>query len=118
MPIDTDQTCVYVILDVGSGAGNGDELEIEITDPSTEVTVDAGTVTPNTPVAIAGTTTLQTANQNPNSPSSLVQKKTDDTTLSTGDWTDETSVLSPLATGQTRHRLSLKPQLLIQTAIK
>ncbi len=92
MPIDTDQTCVYVILDVGAGAGNGEELEIEITDSSTEVTVDAGTVTPNTPEAISGTTTLQTANQNPNDPTSLAQKKTDDTTLNTGDWTDETSV--------------------------
>ncbi len=31
-------------------------------------------------------------NNPPNSPSGLVQKKTDDTVLATGDWTDETSV--------------------------
>lgn len=33
-----------------------------------------------------------TTNTAPNDPSSLVQKKTDDTVLATGDWTDETSV--------------------------
>ena len=51
--------CVYVALDVGSGATAGETLEIEISDPSTEVTVDGGgTVGPATAVAISGTTTL------------------------------------------------------------
>ena len=53
--------CVYVVLDVGS-ATDGQTLEIEITDPSTEVTVDgAGTVGPGSAVALSGTTTLNIA---------------------------------------------------------
>ena len=59
MVVGTSQICVYVRLDVGSGVGGGETLEIEITDPSTEVTVSAGVVKPATAVAIAGTTTFQ-----------------------------------------------------------
>jgi len=54
----TQAMCVYVILDVGSGASNGNTLEIEITNPSTDVVVSAGDVTPATAVAIFGATTL------------------------------------------------------------
>ncbi len=39
-----------------------------------------------------GKVTLEVVNQAPNSPSSLAQKKIDDSTLSVGDWTNETSV--------------------------
>jgi len=94
MAIGTSQVCVYAVLDVGSGAGNGQTLEIEISNPSTEVTVSSGTVTPGTAVAIAGTTTLSAPSNNPpNSPSNLVQKKvTGGATLATGDWTNETQV--------------------------
>ena len=42
-----------------------------------------------TTYALASITNANTA---PNTPTSLVQAKTDDTVLSTGDWTDETSV--------------------------
>ncbi len=59
MTVGTSQVCVYIVLDVGSGALDGETLEIEISNPSTEVTVSAGTVSPATPLAIAGTTTLQ-----------------------------------------------------------
>lgn len=58
MTVGTSQICVYVELDVGAGAVDGQTLEIEITNPSTEVTVSAGDVTPATAVAIAGATTL------------------------------------------------------------
>ena len=58
MSVETSQICVYVILDVGSGAANGQTIEIEITDPSTEVTVSSGEVSPATAVAISGTTTI------------------------------------------------------------
>ncbi|MDP2930293.1 MAG: hypothetical protein Q8N56_01645, partial [bacterium] len=61
MAVGTSQICVYVRLDVGSGASNGDTLEIEISNPSTEVTVSAGFVGPAFAVAISGTTTLQGA---------------------------------------------------------
>lgn len=59
MTVGTSQVCVYVVLDVGSGASANETIEIEISNPSTEVTVSDGSVTPSTAVAISGTTTLQ-----------------------------------------------------------
>lgn len=59
MSVGTFQVCLYVVLDVGSGASVGQTIEIEISNPSTEVIVSAGSVSPATPVAIAGSTTLQ-----------------------------------------------------------
>ena len=59
MAISTSQICVYVVLDVGSGASPTETLLIQITDSSIEVTVDVGVVSPDTAVAISGTTTLQ-----------------------------------------------------------
>ncbi|MCA9378871.1 DUF2341 domain-containing protein, partial [Candidatus Dojkabacteria bacterium] len=53
--------CVYVVLDIGSGATNSESLEIEISNPSTNVTLSTGTVTPGTAVALSGTTTLSGA---------------------------------------------------------
>ncbi|MEW5805152.1 MAG: hypothetical protein AB1721_00250 [Patescibacteria group bacterium] len=61
MAVGTSQVCVYVVLDVGSGATGGQTIEIEISNPSTEVSVSAGTVSPASVVAISGTTTLQSA---------------------------------------------------------
>jgi len=58
--VGTSQICVYVRLNVGSGAFDGQTLEIEISNPSTEVTVSAGTVIPAIAKAIDGSTTLQT----------------------------------------------------------
>ena len=57
MLVGTDQICVYVELGVGPGASANETIEIEITDPSTEVSA-GGTVAPNAPVAISGTTTV------------------------------------------------------------
>ena len=49
-------------LPVGSGASGSETLEVEISDPSTEVTVDgAGAVDPSSAVALSGTTTLDKA---------------------------------------------------------
>lgn len=59
MSVGTSQVCVYVVLDVGSGTADGQTIEIEISNPSVEVTVSSGTVTPTTSVEIPGTTTLQ-----------------------------------------------------------
>jgi CheY-like chemotaxis protein len=54
----TQAMCIYTILDVNSSATNNQTIEIQITDPSTQVTVSTGTVSPNTAVAISGTTTI------------------------------------------------------------
>lgn len=60
--ITTTQTlCLYVILDVDSSALAGQTIELQITDPSTDV-LASGTevdVTPNTVVALSGTTIIQ-----------------------------------------------------------
>ncbi|MBI2450802.1 MAG: hypothetical protein HYV52_00470 [Parcubacteria group bacterium] len=61
MTVATASVCVYVVLDVGSGASSGETIEIEITNPATEVIASAGSVTPATAVAISGTTTIQAA---------------------------------------------------------
>lgn len=55
----TSAMCVYVITDVTSGATAAQTIEVEITDPSTQV-VGSGSadVTPATVVALSGTTVL------------------------------------------------------------
>jgi hypothetical protein len=58
LAVGTSQICVYVTLDIGSGASNGDTLQLQITNPSTDIVASAGTVSPATTVAISGTTTL------------------------------------------------------------
>lgn len=58
MAVGTSQVCVYAVLDVGAGASAGQTIELEITNPSTEITVSAGTVAPSSAVLLAGTTTL------------------------------------------------------------
>lgn len=59
MPVGTSQICLYVVVDVGSGASNNQTLEIEVSNPSTDMTVSSGSVSPATAVAINGTTTLK-----------------------------------------------------------
>lgn len=61
MPVGTSQVCVYPVIDVGAGALEDSTLEIEISESSTEVSVTEGVVSPSTPVAISGTTTLTVA---------------------------------------------------------
>jgi len=57
--LDTTTTmCVYTVVDIVSGAGDGETIEIQIDDASTDVIVSSGTVTPNAAVALSGTTTL------------------------------------------------------------
>ncbi len=55
----SSEMCVYVVLDIGSGASTGETLEIEIGDASSDVTVSSGTVGPPSTVALSGTSTLQ-----------------------------------------------------------
>ncbi len=60
MPVGTSQVCLYLVLDVGSGSLDDQTLETEISNPSTEVIVSEGTVSPITPIATSGTTSLTT----------------------------------------------------------
>jgi hypothetical protein len=63
--VDTSQICVYVQLNVGSGAAGGNTLDLQITNPSTDVIVSVGTASPASAVVISGSGTLSlpTANQ-------------------------------------------------------
>lgn len=54
----TQALCLYVVFDVLSTASNGDTVQIEISSPANDVVVSAGSVSPSTPIALAGTTTL------------------------------------------------------------
>ena len=62
MSVGTSQVCVYAVVDVSGSASAGQTIELQITDPSSNVTVSSGTVTPASAVAIAGTTTLDAPN--------------------------------------------------------
>lgn len=59
----TSALCVYVVADVQAGATAGDTIELQITNPSTDV-VGSGSlvVTPGTAVAIPGTSTVSESN--------------------------------------------------------
>ncbi len=55
----TQTICFYVVVDVESGAKNGDSLEIEISNPEANITASGGaTVSPRTKAEIIGTTIL------------------------------------------------------------
>jgi hypothetical protein len=57
----TQAACFYVIFDVATSATSGQTVEIEITNPSTDVVLaQGGSITQTTSVAIPGTTTLAT----------------------------------------------------------
>jgi len=58
MNVSTSQICVYAQVDVGSGASSGDTLDLEIANPSTDVTASSGSVAPGTIVSPTGSTTL------------------------------------------------------------
>jgi hypothetical protein len=55
----TSTMCVYTVLDVDATASNAETLEIQITNPGTDVQLADGSVEPNTSVAISGATTLR-----------------------------------------------------------
>ena len=57
--ITTSQVCFYVVFDIDQNATADAGIEIEITNPSTDVTVDSGYgSSPGTTVAISGSTTV------------------------------------------------------------
>ncbi|MEK9186057.1 MAG: hypothetical protein AAB885_00540, partial [Patescibacteria group bacterium] len=70
MAVGGSQVCVYSVVDVGAGVSNNQTLELEISNPSLEISVFVGTVSPATVVAIAGSTTL-ISNQPPITPTNV-----------------------------------------------
>ncbi|MDD3491368.1 MAG: hypothetical protein PHG13_00090 [Candidatus Pacebacteria bacterium] len=59
MNVSNSQICVYIQLDVGSGALDNETIKIQITSPS-DITVSEGDVSlQSTPLAISGSTTIQ-----------------------------------------------------------
>lgn len=56
----SESLCLYVVYDVTSGAGNDETLDIKINDPSTDVVVDSGTVSPAAQLPLSGTTVFVT----------------------------------------------------------
>lgn len=54
-----DTMCVYVVLDITNSASNAETIEVEISDPSSDVVVSGGgAVAPDTTEALPGTTTI------------------------------------------------------------
>ncbi|MCL9972031.1 MAG: hypothetical protein NBV63_01305, partial [Candidatus Pacebacteria bacterium] len=54
--------CMYVVLDVTTGASDGETLDIEITTPNQDVLVTQGIVSPAQTRSLSGVTTLQRDN--------------------------------------------------------
>ncbi|MEM9336234.1 MAG: hypothetical protein AAGA35_00050 [Patescibacteria group bacterium] len=54
----TQSMCLYVFYDVGTGAVDGETIDIEITDPSTEVVVSLSSVGPSSAISPTGSTTV------------------------------------------------------------
>lgn len=71
----------WSIKAIGTVVSNGETYEFRVTNNGTALTTY--TVTPEWTIA---------SNTAPDDPTSLAQKKTDDSTISTGGWTNETSV--------------------------
>jgi hypothetical protein len=88
--------CVYVVLSVGSGAAKDETIEIEIDNPSVDVIIATGTVSPSTSVELPGTTSIYFPDA---SVTANAQRKSDNfTTIANQGWTDENQVnLSALA---------------------
>lgn len=54
----TAALCTYVVLDVDASANDGDTLELEISNPTTDVVASSGTIDPSIAVALSGTSEL------------------------------------------------------------
>jgi hypothetical protein len=57
----TSALCVYPVLDVDPEAVDGEYIDLEISNPSTQVSISTGTIGPSTPVALSGSTTIEKA---------------------------------------------------------
>ena len=54
----TQTMCPYIVLSVGSGASNGETIEISIANPSTDVVVSGSSVGPSSGIGPTGSTTI------------------------------------------------------------
>jgi len=54
----TQAICGYIVLDVAATSTNGQTINIEISDPSSDVTVTGSSVGPSSPVSPTGSTTV------------------------------------------------------------
>jgi type II secretory pathway pseudopilin PulG len=54
----TRTMCVYVVADIGIGADKDETIDLEISDPTTQVSVSSGTMIPSSAVTLSGTTKI------------------------------------------------------------
>jgi len=55
----TSTACLYVVYDVTTSAQNGNQIEVQINNPSTNISVSGGaSISPSTPVVMPGTTNI------------------------------------------------------------
>ena len=57
----TASLCLYAVLDVAPGAGDGETIELTISNPGVDIVPNTGTINPNNPVGPTGSTTVQKA---------------------------------------------------------
>lgn len=57
----TQSLCLYAVLDVSPNASSGETIQLQMTNPGSEVIVSSGTVNPNIPTGPTGSTTIQKA---------------------------------------------------------
>lgn len=58
--LDTNQAmCIYIVTDITTSVNDSETLKFEISNPTTDITVSAGTITPATVVGISGNSTLR-----------------------------------------------------------
>jgi hypothetical protein len=55
----TSTMCVYPVFDVDASANALDTIDVEISNPGTDVMVSSGTVSPNSVIALTGSTTVE-----------------------------------------------------------
>ncbi len=61
MPVGTANVCIYAQVNIASSSPAGQTFELTIANPSTDVTVGAGTVSPAAGVGLGGFTTMPSA---------------------------------------------------------
>lgn len=50
--------CLYPVIDISSAANSGDSINLSIKNPSSDITIDSGTISPSTEVSLNGSTNI------------------------------------------------------------
>ncbi len=113
----TAAMCVYVVMDFNPSGTDGDTVEIQITNPATDITLNSGVAEPATAVLLPGTTTLNGPNE---SVLANAQRKADlFTDIPNDGWTNENeinlSALASLIPGATTSKFDFYFQLVDET---